>query len=706
MRTFEEICTDAERAFRINDAALLIDHAVELQGLDTSHAVALAHFYRGSALNLRSDFPSALECFERSLALFEDLGQRLGAARAMSGIATVNTSTGDYQAALEHFNRALAILEELGDRSEMARTTNGIGEVYLATGEYQAALEHFHRARTLFQELGDRPGETRATSVIGNVYFYTGDNSAALEHYRQVLALQEELGDRPGVASALANISNVYNATGDYPSSLEYNLRALALFEELGARRGAAVVTGNIGTMHYYSGDYPLALEHYHRALVLRGELGDRPGVARTTNGIGNVYFATGDFPAALEHFRRALALQEDLGDRQGVATAAHDIGNVYAQTGDYPLALDYYRRALVLHEDLGNRQGVATCQVRVLDVYVNMGDDAEALAMLQSIDQLQIDDPAARVERDLQRATLQERSGNIEAAIETLHATLTEALDYTLRPAAAHTHLRLREIAITSNDFPKYIEHNNEYSRISEEIRGQQAALRLAMFETDRRMEAERRERERERALLYGALPRSVADRMIRGEIVKGDHFPDAAVFFADVAGFTSGSSALEASQVVRMLAQVFDAFDRICDEHAVIKVKTIGDSYMCFKGDAAADENVAALARVALDVNRSTFTWPDGSPICFRIGMHVGPVTAGVIGTQRLQYDVWGDTINIASRMESSGEPGRIHVSELFAQRVSNFAGNLCAPSVVCRGVMEVVDIGPMTTYWLGDR
>lgn len=215
--------------------------------------------------------------------------------------------------------------------------------------------------------------------------------------------------------------------------------------------------------------------------------------------------------------------------------------------------------------------------------------------------------------------------------------------------------------------------------------------------------MQAECREREGERALLYGALPRSVADRMMRGEAVNGDHFPDAAVLFADVAGFTSGSSSLDASQLVTLLECVFETFDRICDEQAAIKVKTIGDCYMCFKGDATSEENAAALVRAALALQSTGFTWPDGSPLSFHIGLHCGPVTAGVIGTQRLQYDVWCDTVNVASRMETSGEGGRIHVSDTFAQLLAGADTATIQHSLIPRGQVEVKGKRTMTTYWL---
>jgi class 3 adenylate cyclase len=223
----------------------------------------------------------------------------------------------------------------------------------------------------------------------------------------------------------------------------------------------------------------------------------------------------------------------------------------------------------------------------------------------------------------------------------------------------------------------------------------------------------------------------------MIRGEDVSGDHFDHAAILFVDVVSFTSNTSHMPPADVVKLLETIFRTIDGLCDSQNVVKVKTIGDSYMCFRGDGDATTNARSIANVALDVLHEAFTWPTGEPLRFRAGIHIGPATAGVIGTQRLQYDVWGDTVNVASRMESTGEPGKIHVSEAFAAVLTSPPSPLddhgtSTPSalddhgtsppsplsslrggtsslfpVPCslreRGALEIKGKGMMTTYWL---
>jgi len=175
--------------------------------------------------------------------------------------------------------------------------------------------------------------------------------------------------------------------------------------------------------------------------------------------------------------------------------------------------------------------------------------------------------------------------------------------------------------------------------------------------------------EREKSDRLLHNILPERIADRLKAGESTIADAIPSVTVMFADLSGFTAFSAGLDARRLVFLLDEIFSAFDRAAAAQGVEKIKTIGDCYMAVAGlsNPRADhaEAAAGLAFDLLDTFAGLVA-AHGLDLGVRIGIHSGPVVAGVIGHHTFAYDLWGDTVNVASRMESHGEPGRIHVTE----------------------------------------
>ena len=175
--------------------------------------------------------------------------------------------------------------------------------------------------------------------------------------------------------------------------------------------------------------------------------------------------------------------------------------------------------------------------------------------------------------------------------------------------------------------------------------------------------------ERHKSERLLLNILPQRIAERLKNGEATIAESFPSATVLFADLAGFTEFSQHVDAQHLVGLLDEIFSAFDHLAAEHGVEKIKTIGDAYMAVAGvpvpRADHADAMAGMALGMLDAFRGLID-NRGLSLKVRIGMHSGHVVAGVIGRHKFIYDLWGDTVNIASRMESHGEASRIHVSQ----------------------------------------
>jgi class 3 adenylate cyclase/CheY-like chemotaxis protein len=181
--------------------------------------------------------------------------------------------------------------------------------------------------------------------------------------------------------------------------------------------------------------------------------------------------------------------------------------------------------------------------------------------------------------------------------------------------------------------------------------------------------------EKARADAVLLMVLPAAIAERLKAGEKTIADFYADTTVAFADIADFTHMAAGMSAVDLVEFLNRVFSAFDQVTERLGLEKIKTIGDAYLVMAGAPLARmDHTEAMAELALLLHQTAakFPRPDGSPLRLRIGIHSGSVAAGVIGTSKFLYDVWGDTVNIASRLQTHAEPGMTLVSEATAIRL----------------------------------
>jgi adenylate cyclase len=223
------------------------------------------------------------------------------------------------------------------------------------------------------------------------------------------------------------------------------------------------------------------------------------------------------------------------------------------------------------------------------------------------------------------------------------------------------------------------------------------------SVFVTERAESALESERQKSESLLLNILPEAIATRLKEGSQLIADGFDSVTILFADIVGFTPMSDRLPPAQVVEFLSQMFSRFDLLAERYGLEKIKTIGDAYMVAGGIPVANAaHARAVAEMAIEMVRvvENLSTPNGHPIHVRIGIHSGPAIAGVIGLRKYSYDIWGDTVNTASRMESHGLPGRIQVTNetrLLLQDEYEFEE---------RGLVDVKGKGPMKVYLLSRR
>ena len=228
----------------------------------------------------------------------------------------------------------------------------------------------------------------------------------------------------------------------------------------------------------------------------------------------------------------------------------------------------------------------------------------------------------------------------------------------------------------------------------------GEAVRTRRALDQAHRHLLAEQ---ERSERLLLNVLPAPIAARLKQGEKVIADDFPEVTVLFADLVDFTRRSRDTTPERVVEVLDDLFSALDALAERHGLEKIKTVGDAYMVVGGlPEPRPDHARAVADMALDLRQEVARHldPGGEPLAVRVGIDTGPVVAGVIGRRKFSYDLWGDTVNVASRMESTGVPGCIQVTDRTYRRLGD------GYRFERRGPIQVKGKGKLVTWFLVGR
>lgn len=286
--------------------------------------------------------------------------------------------------------------------------------------------------------------------------------------------------------------------------------------------------------------------------------------------------------------------------------------------------------------------------------------------------------------------------SAVVEAS-EKVKAFKAGGADYITKPfqtvevvARVENQLRLRELELQLRDKNLMLQQEIAYREQAE-------------METRLLLETTKSQKEKIEELLLNILPKPIAKRLQERQSIIADSFSDVSVLFADLVGFTNFASQTSAAETVKVLNQIFSLFDELSLRHGLEKIKTMGDAYMVVGGLPEPQENHAfAIAQMALDMQAAvaSFNVENNHNFSLRIGINIGGVVAGVIGLTKFSYDLWGDTVNVAQRMESNGIPGEIQVTPAVYERLKDkFLFKM-------RGAVEIKGKGEMMVYLLVGR
>ncbi len=648
---------------------------------------------------------------EQLLAQFESSTEPLLQARAWQARGVQAYEQGDFQQAIDFYHRAQPIFESEAYYDGIAAIWMNLGNAYRRVGEMALAEQSYRQGLAVATEHGLRDTEARLLMNLAVDLDNAGQQHEALAEYERVLAIAREIRDPKLIRTAMQNIGAVSGELGDVVRGLACAHELLDLCIEARDVRGQSMALSTIAHIHRRQNDLPTALQFFERAVGV-AEHGDLTlDAANDRLSIAAVLYDLGQTKEAEELTESVFAVVQQRGDLQAMHEAARDLGYYRSRRGDKEGTGGYYRKALDYALQLGYQPLIQRARRLVVINLCERGllEEAHAeWALYQPGVHFDDQDP---IMEHAARAAFAEAMNDLDLAREHFLRARDEARVRTFVQFELEAEQSLLGIAKQRQDFDAFVQHSEAVAALIERIRGAEVKSRIAVQSAEQQILQERQERERERAVLYSALPADVADRVIRGEQIH-DQFESASVLFMDIAGFTTISDRIPPGHVVHLLKAIFNVCDDVCAEHGLTKIKTIGDSYLAVAGvpEPLADHAQRA-ARAALDMldglhaleltmdpKLGDTSWTkDVGEINVRIGLHCGPLVAGIVGEQRLQYDVWGDTVNVASRMESNGVPGSVNISANMAaalQGIADFA-------IESRGTIDVKGKGAMEMY-----
>lgn len=497
-------------------------------------------------------------------------------------------------------------------------------------------------------------------------------------------------------------------------------IQAFFMSTELAVKRSDIIMQGlsysSIADCYTVTSDFENSEINYNKAIHLLRKTEDSVSLASALNNAGDSYFEHKNYDSALNYFQESGSIYKNMNFIIGIAYSKGNIGMVHAEQGKDSLALSYIISAINILEDLEDYYPISVYLTYMSDIYAEKQNWDQAFAYAErSLDLANKYGLKTQIsEAYLQLSELYEKR-------EKQSPSLKNYKQYILYRDSVTNIQTVQEMAGFRTDY-EVSQKQIEVDLLNEKQRNQQITviatiialvlimvLAAGLFRRNRYIQKSRElieiEKNRSDSLLLNILPQETAQELKDYGKVKAKKFDSVSVLFTDFEGFTRYSANLSPEELVKSVDFYYSKFDEIIEKYGLEKIKTVGDSYMAAGGlpfpskDHAYQMTQAAL-EIANFVKESKKNDPDDQTrFDIRIGINTGPVVAGVVGTKKFAYDIWGDTVNIASRMESNSIPGRVNISESTYELIKN--------SFECeyRGEFQAKNKGLMKMYFVNN-
>ncbi len=599
---------------------------------------------------------------------------------ALNALSLEMIPIGEYDQSSNFADQAIILAAQLGyDKGKAYGLKNkGLAEYYQSN--YKEVLQNWTQSLETFEIIQDTVGIAKLVNNLGAVYYSQGSHARALEYYLQSLSLSEKTQDTFNIAQALLNIGGLYGQMGDYDKGLDRYQQIEKYLTNLNDQQIESAYLMGIGEVYSKRSDHLNALNYYKKAMLINK---DSPDYAHTLTMIGKEEEQLGNTQKAIEYFNLAYEVANISDLTLDKVQTLLAIGNVY-RTINVRRALKSYQEAEVLAIDIDSNEELRDIYEGMSLAYYSTGDYKNAYAyqnkyldLKDKIFNIETDDKIRGVQFDFEIDKEKAEKRQLEKENQ-----ITELLAKRQKYVIYGTVLGLILVLVLAVGAYKRERYVKKTNKIIEE------------------------EKSRSEKLLLNILPEETALELKEHGKVAAKKFESATILFSDFKGFTSYAQNLSPEDLVRSVDYYFSKFDQIMDKYDLEKIKTVGDAYLCAGGlpfpttDHPLKMVEAAFEFVQVMEDMKTNPQPGIVSFDVRIGINTGPVVAGVVGLNKFAYDIWGDTVNVASRMETMSEPGRINISENTYQLIKDVY------ECEFRGKVDVKNKGKMEMYFVNGK
>ncbi|MFA7326915.1 MAG: adenylate/guanylate cyclase domain-containing protein [Candidatus Kapaibacterium sp.] len=607
-------------------------------------------------LELKSgNYDKAIEYFEVGLRIGDENKSNSIRASSLSFIAIANYYKGNFEIALTDLKSVIILYKELQKKEpkyivRLASIYVNIGSVYKELANYKKALENYQGALKIYVNLDEKEQISAVYNNLGLIYKEKGEYVNALEYFDKSINIKSLLDNWQEKASTFHNIGLIYMELNELDKALEFINKSIKIEKEKKNIRGLANSYVVIGDILMEKNKYNEALEYLENSLEINQKIGDKSGIAFSLMSIGKLYSKQNDFKKAESYFERSLNYFEEIGELKGISNVLSFLGLLEFKKGDLKSALANCKRSesiAMKSEDIVSKKQSCEC---LYQVYKKTSQPIKALQYYERMIGYSKKMSTREASKELQRIEFQK--AKLADSLRQEKMRMTTKLKYENRIAEENQE---RNIALAFGLILVLVAgglfSRNRYIRKTKDV--------ISL------------EKDRSQNLLLNILPAEIArELMEKGKSAARD-FENVTIMFTDFKEFTQASEKLTAHELVEEINYCFEKFDGICEKYRIEKIKTIGDSYMAAGGlpvpyKSSTKNTVLAGIEMQEFIIKRAENRQKENQICFemRIGIHSGPVVAGIVGVKKFQYDIWGDTVNTASRMESAGEVHRINI------------------------------------------